>query len=80
MPIQTLGERGSDPLLSVVEKGIRKGMLVEHNVISKEKESYNFCIVHRLGCCLAKWWESLAAARTKLQVSSIHHRPLQVTV
>lgn len=61
-------------------KGIRKGMLIEHSMISKEKESCNFCIVLRLGCCLAKCWESLASAKTKLQVSSVCHRPLQVTV
>lgn len=50
-------------------KGIRKGMLVEHKVISKEKESYNFCVVLRLGCCLAKCWEFLASPETKLLVS-----------
>lgn len=61
-------------------RGIRKGMLMEHNMISKEKESCNFCIVLRWECCLAKCLASLASAKTKLQVSSRCHRPLQVNV
>lgn len=46
-------------------------MLVEHKVISKEKESYNFCIVLRLGYCLAKCWEYLASSETKLLASNM---------
>lgn len=61
-------------------KGIRKGMLMEHSMISKEKESCNFCVVLRWGCCLAKCLASLASAKAKLKVSSRCHRPLQVTV
>lgn len=48
-----------------------EGVLVEHKVISKEKESYNFFIVLGLGCCLAKCWEYLAYSETKLLVSNI---------
>lgn len=46
-------------------------MLVEHKVISKEKESYNYFIVLRLRCCLAKRWEYLVSSETKLLVSNM---------
>lgn len=54
-------------------------MPVEHKVISKEKESYNFFIVHRLGCCLEKCWGYLASSEAKLLVR-ICQRPLEVTI